>query len=312
MGQLSKHTREKVERALRDRGSAYREVVNALELAGVVTTGKIYYVHSGTGASGNSGLTQYEPLATIDQAINKCTANKGDIIFVMPGHAETISAAAGIDADVAGISIIGLGVGESRPVITFATAAAADVDIDAANILISNLVFKNDIDNQTAAIDVNAAGFVMEDCELLEGSSKQFLIGIDIAEDRCTIRRCYIKSVAAGANSAIKISAAKDRITIEDCEVFGDFADACIHNPTGTVATRLSIKNNILTNLQSGDHAIELVSACTGVIARNIVNSTLAGIATQTAIDPGACYTSENYGSDAADVSGVLNPAVDA
>lgn len=311
MPKLSKITRERLVRALKDQGSAYREVLNALE--GRLTTGNTYFVHSGTGSSGNSGLTQYEALATIDQAINKCTANKGDVILVMPGHAETVSAAGGIDADVAGITILGLGNGENRPVITFATSTAADIDIDAANIRIANLVFKNDIDDQAIVVDVNAAGFTLEDCEFLEGSAKQFLIGVDIGEDRCTIRRCYFKSVAAGANSAIKISAAKDRITIEDCEVFGDFADACIHNPTATVATRLSIRNNILTNLQSGDHAIELVSACTGVIFRNVVNSSLAAVGTKTSIDPGSCYCIENYGSDGVgDVSGVINPALDA
>ena len=79
------------------------------------------------------------------------------------------------------------------------------------------------------------------------------------------------------------------------------------------MATTLRIQNNILTNLQSGDHAIELVSACTGVIAYNVGNSTLAAAATRTAIDPGSCYCIENYGSDGVgDVNGVLNPAADA
>lgn len=276
-----------------------------------MTTGNIFFVHSGTGtnAAGN-GQNPDAPFATIDYAIGYCTANKGDRIIVMPGHAETVTG--DIDVDVAGISIIGLGVGESRPVVTFGTNTTAKVDVDAANCKIKNIVFKNDIDSQAVVVDVDGAGFEIEDCELLEGSSKQFLIGIDLAEDRATVRRCYIKSVAVGANAGIEISAAKDRITIEDCEIFGDFADAAIHNPTGTVATRLNIRRNDLTNLQSGDHAIELVSACTGVISRNVVNSTLAAVGSLTAIDPGSCYCNLNYGSDGVgDVSGLLNPVAD-
>lgn len=273
-------------------------------------SGNIFFVDSGASASG-SGLSPEDPVTTWDAAIGLCTANNGDVIVILEGHAE--STAVDVDMDVAGVTVIGLGSGENRPVITF-TGAGAKVDVDAANCRIANLVLKNDVASQTAVIDVDGAGTVLEDLELLEGTAKQFLVGIDLAEDRCTVRRCYVKSVGTdqGCNSGIKISAAKDRITIEDCEIFGDFADAAVHNPTGTVATRLSIRRNQLTNLQSGDHAIELVSACTGVIAFNVVNSTLAAAATRTAIDPGSCYCVENYGSDGVgDVSGVLNPAAD-
>jgi hypothetical protein len=284
----------------------------ARTLNSLVTTGKILYVHYGTGKDGaGAGLFPEAPFKTIDYAIGQCTANKGDVIIAMPGHAESV--AADIDVDVAGITIIGAGVGESRPVVTFITETAAKIDVDAANCRIANLVLKNDIDSQVVVVDVDGAGTVLEDLELLEGSSKQFLIGIDIAADRTVVRRCYIKSVAVGANSGIKISAANDRISLVENEVFGDFADACIHNPTSAVATRLNISKNVLTNLQTGDHAIELVSACTGVINFNIGNSTLAAAGTRTAIDPGSCYCCENYGSDAVgDVNGVLNPAADA
>lgn len=276
------------------------------------TTGNIFFVDSGASASG-SGLSPEDPKTTIDAAIGLCTANNGDVIFVMEGHAETLAAdASDIAADVAGISIIGLGVGETRPVITF-THADATVAISAANVRVKNLVFKNGVASQAAVVTISAAGAIVEDCDFLEGASTQYLVGVIAGEDRNVVQRCYFKSVTAGANSAIKISAAKDRITLLDNEVFGDFADACIHNPTSAVATRLSIRNNILTNLQSGDHAIELVSACTGVIARNVVNSTLAAVGSKTAIDPGSCYCVENYGSDGVgDVSGVINPALDA
>lgn len=274
--------------------------------------GDVYYVHH-SGSDTYAGRTPQQPLATIDAAIGKCTASQGDTIIVLEGHAESVSG--DIDVDVAGISIIGLGVGEARPVVTFITNTTAKIDLDAANCLISNLVLKNDIASQAIVIDIDGAGAVIEECELLEGSSKQFLIGIDIGATaaRCVVRGCYVKSVAAGANSGIKLSGAVDRPTIEDNRVWGDFADACIHNPTSAVATNCMIRNNVLTNHQSGDHAIELVSACTGVIARNIVNSTLAAVGTKGAIDPGSCYCVENYGSDGVgDVSGVINPAADA
>lgn len=277
------------------------------------TTGARFWVHSSGTDADSAGNSPDNPFASIDYAIGKTTANKNDVIYVMPGHAETLAAdASDIAADVAGISIMGLGNGENRPIITF-THTGATVAISAANVTVKNLVFKNDVDSQVTVVTVTGAGATVENCDFLEGSSKQYLIGIDLGEDRATVKGCYFKSVAAGANSAIKVSAAKDRISIIDNEAFGDFADACIHNPTSAVATRLRISGNTLTNLQSGDHAIELVSACTGVIARNIVNSTLAAVGSKTAIDPGSCYCVENYGSDGVgDVSGVINPAADA
>lgn len=289
---------------------ARKEIEDAID--SIAPVGKKFYVCNRTGAGGsdsNPGTTINAPMATIAAAIALCTASQGDVVIVLPGHAESF--AVDLDINTAGIRILGAGIAENRPILTF-TATGAKIDIDSANVRVGNLVLKNDIDSQTVVIDVDGAGVILEDLELLEGSSKQFLVGIDLGADRPTVRRCYIKSVAAGANSGIKISAAIDRPTIEDNEVFGDFADAALHNPTSAVATRCSIRRNQLTNLQSGDHAIELVSACTGVIAYNVVNSSLAAAATKTAIDPGACYCIENYGHDAADdTSGVLNPVAD-
>ena len=85
------------------------------------TTGNIWFVDSGA-ASGGNGLSPEGAVLTIDAAINLATAANGDIIVVMEGHAETIAGAAGVAQDVAGLTIVGLGRGRNRPVITFATA----------------------------------------------------------------------------------------------------------------------------------------------------------------------------------------------
>ena len=44
--------------------------------------GTCFYVNSNSGADTNDGLTWDTALATIDAAVNKCTASSGDIIFV--------------------------------------------------------------------------------------------------------------------------------------------------------------------------------------------------------------------------------------
>jgi hypothetical protein len=73
------------------------------------------------GSDGNRG-TYDAPFSTLAGALTACTAGRGDIIFVKPGHAETISSASILSLNVAGVAIVGLGSGSNRPTLTFTTA----------------------------------------------------------------------------------------------------------------------------------------------------------------------------------------------
>ena len=108
----------------------------------LLTMGNIYHVDSGatTANDGNAATNPKQPAATIDGAVGKCTANNGDVILVHPGHAETFSAAAGITFDVAGVTVIGMGVGGSRPTITLDTATTGDINVSAADVQIHNII----------------------------------------------------------------------------------------------------------------------------------------------------------------------------
>src|SRR5665647_1889483 len=83
-----------------------------------------------TASNGNEG-TFLAPLSTITYALSRCTASRGDIIYVRPGHAETISAAAGLALNKAGVAIVGLGHGSARPTITLGTANTASITVAA-------------------------------------------------------------------------------------------------------------------------------------------------------------------------------------
>jgi len=271
----------------------------------------VYWVDSIHGSNGNSGTEKY-PFATIDYAIGRCTANQGDIIFVAPGHAETIIAATGMVADIAGISIIGQGNEVNRPHITFATDTAASVVISANDVRISNMMFTCNIASQVTMLDCNAKRTIIDNCYFTEGTA-QGLTFIDInggganACDGIKVDHCTFNAPTAGANAAIELGEVADSIIISNCEAFGDFADAAIHNPTGKVLTNLTIKDCILSNLQTGDHAIELVSACTGIAARNF----LYADAFATAFDPGSLKCFECYSVSSVDKNARLNPVVE-
>ena len=75
--------------------------------------GDIWFVDSTASAASDTagfGKNPDAPTATIDYAVGLATASKGDVIYVMPGHNETIAAATSLVIDKIGLSIIGLGV----------------------------------------------------------------------------------------------------------------------------------------------------------------------------------------------------------
>ena len=93
------------------------------------------------GADLAGGGTFQRPFRTLDFAINQCTASRGDVIFVMPGHAETYSDATSLNMDIAGVSVIGMGSGSLRPTFTLDTANTATIPVSADNIMFYNCKF---------------------------------------------------------------------------------------------------------------------------------------------------------------------------
>lgn len=277
----------------------------------LVTTGDIYYVCSVGGSADHSGTSPNYPLATIDAAINKCTANKGDVIYVMASHVETISAVAAITCDIEGISIIGLGNGDNRGTITLDTATTTDVSITADNVTIKNLLFVCGLDAVTDIIDIDTAVYTtIDNCYFqMSDASYQAVTAIDI-NGGCTftkISNCEFKATTAGANEAIHVAddaGTPDRVKILNNIIEGDFTNACIYS--AGVCTYLTISGNQLTNSQTGDHVIELTAAATGIIS---YNNGYCDMTQATGIDPGSCKCIQNFTVDTIDVSAILTPA---
>jgi len=155
-------------------------------------SGNVYFVgktpEGQAGSNGYSG-TYNHPFATIDFAIGKCLANHGDIIFVKAGHTETLSAAGAITADVAGISIIGLGSGADRPTLTFGTLTSASFAISAASVTIENIIGKSALDALANPFNVTGS-----DCWLdLEWQDASATVEAERAVLATTVSRLFIK-----------------------------------------------------------------------------------------------------------------------
>jgi len=238
-----------------------------------ITTGDRWFVHSGTGTDGvGYGTHPDSPLATIDYAIGLATASQGDIIYVMPGHAENIAAAGGFDCDKIGLTIQGLGVGNNRPTITF-TATTSDVDIDAASTTIKNLRFVGGVDNWAVCIDVNAAYFEMTDCEFVTATATVCYNFINLATtvDNFIFRRCVFRqpvdpdATDNGANTGCFYIVDSENILIEDCEFYGEFESSIFNNrAAGTACKNLWIRRCFGEQALAGADVITLVTGATG------------------------------------------------
>lgn len=235
--------------------------------------GNIFWVDSGSGSNNNDG-THVRPYSTLDFAVGKCTANNGDVIIVKAGHTETVTAAGGLDLDVAGITIMGLGNGSDRPTVNFTTAVGADMDVDADNITISNFLFTGGIDALTGPIDINAADFTMLDCETKDvtGQATDFIVA-DANANRLMIDGwTHRGAAAAGGASALQIVGG-DGATVRNFFIDGNFDTAAIENVT-TAATNLTINGgangSYIRNRNSADVCFTAVATTTGNVGPNI------------------------------------------
>jgi hypothetical protein len=273
----------------------------------VQSTGNIWFVDSGClNAASATGRSPDYAVATIDAAINLCTANNGDIIVVMEGHAESVIAANGIALDVLGVTIIGLGRGRSRPVITFTTALGASFDISAASNHVENLVFVCNFDDQTAMVNVTAADVTIRNCEFqMSDATYDAEIGVKVSDagDRVCIEDCKFHGTGNTAVVAGAISfGAADNSVIRRNIITGYFGTTgCILN--AAAAVNVVISNNVLLN-RSADANNLLINLHASTVA--FIDQNRGGMIDSTGPTPvvaAASFVGQNYFSTAAGVS---------
>ena len=265
------------------------------------TTGRFVFVHSGTGTdAGGYGASPKAPVATIDYAVSLCTASKGDVIVVMPGHVEDLGDSETIDLDVIGITVVGQGVGSLRPRIDF-NHADAGVDIGANDVTIRNLVFRPSVTVVAKAIDVETGvtGAVIENCEFAVGEAgdgtDEFVIAVELVSGNhdTVIKDSIFRTHAAcdGCTAAIKLTAASSRVRIADNIMVGNWSTAAVDD--GAACTAILIENNRI-KVKDGEPGIELAATTTGIIRNNSIETT--GLAdADTAIVAADCSWFRNY-----------------
>lgn len=240
---------------------------------------------SGAGATTGHGRTPHRPFSTLAYAFSSDLVGSGDVVYVMPGHAETVDAAGDITMDIAGVTVVGLGEGSSRPTFTFSTDTAATWLITAANVKVKNvLITATGTIDVVNAITVSAADVVLEDVEVREpASTTQFVDPLIVTTGgaRCKIRRYVCRSHASGdaIQSGVLVDAAVDGVEIDDAVLDGLFATGNIESTAAT--TNTIIRRPVLRQRHASQAAaVNLHASNTGFVidaAARVTLSTAAG-----------------------------------
>lgn len=298
--------------------------------------GRIWWVSNNTtgllkgqrGGSDQNKGTFDSPFASLAGAFTAVSAdtgsNRGDIVFVKPGHAETVSSATALALNVAGVAIVGLGVGTNRPKFTLDTANTSTIGVSVANVSIQNCQFVANFLSIAACFTLTTAkGFTVQNCAFADTSSVLNFLNI-------------VKSTGA-ANTI-------DMLAVADCTWNGlgttsvnsfiltanDIDSAIIQRNviklarTATAAILLTVSAGVLTNLDCGNNrCMSGQTATTGGCLINVGGTTSSGfyynnytqvgaaggdVTVTTTVGLGAF---NNYHTDATGASGFLIPTAD-
>ncbi len=242
--------------------------------------GDVWFVDSAAanaGVTNRHGRTPHAPFATVAYAFSSNLVGSGDVVYVMPGHAETIAAAGGITMDDAGVRVVGLGRGASRPTFTWATDTAATWLITAASVTVENVLCTcTGTLDFVAGIIVTGADCTLTDVEFRESAAtSQFVdaIGVGTGGARARLVRPKVFGAAGDASqSGIQVTAAVAEVVIVEPWVVGTFAAGCIETTAANL--NMVIKSSVTRNLHATqDGGIVLNSGTTGQVINPVTQS---------------------------------------
>lgn len=279
------------------------------------STGKFLFVHSVTGSASNNGLDKDHPMATLAQALALCTASKGDVVLLMPGHAETVSVTI---TPIAGVSIIGLGVGRNRAVFTASTGAINTFTMSADDVLLRNFVIVGAASGNTGLITISGNNQSYIEMELQGGVTPTTLVTATAGGNNCVWQNCRIRSAAGTAIiwTATATGICADWLMLNNYVHGSSVRDidtaviACSKKSfTGLIVQGMTIigvvTNNSVFDFNSSTGAVDgILSDCRmGWVA----DGTFANI-----IDAGGMLSVQNYGTDIVTAKGTAWPATTA
>lgn len=248
---------------------------------GNIGTGKTFYCDTGVNIEG-AGLTMDSAKDTLDEAINLCTANRGDRIYVAQGSREdgVVTTAAMWTADVDGITIIGLGQGSLTATYDFNFTSNTCI-VSGNNVTIHNLRLQPSISAVTIGMNVTGSYVNVNNCDFgyPEAAADEFADALYVGTSTGVIvENNFFDAGAQACTSAVNFDAATGLI-IRNNRFYGDCSDAIIWNAV-MLSEDILIEDNIGWN---GDTAalnnqpfFELMATTVGISRRNYIATNLA------------------------------------
>jgi hypothetical protein len=309
-------------------GFTHGVVIRGMPLS-VNHPGKVFWVYNGTallpgqrgGSNGNKG-TFDSPFATVDYAVSQCVANRGDIVMVKPGHAETFAAADGFDIDVAGVAVVGLGSGTLKPTFTL-SATTSDVNISAANCSLVNVRFVPGTSDVVRAIQVTAANATISAVTVLDaGATNEILTVIkatgttDNEADGLWVEACRAYGTSTAILEFLEFNAHINGLVFKDNIIIneGTAAGVAIAGATGKNLLNAYIGYNKTSNkATAGNLFIDSDStASTGIAENNLIGHADVTTTHDNGLTGMGFRLFNNLSTSTASVSGFVLPAIDA
>jgi hypothetical protein len=269
---------------------------------------------AGTDAAGY-GYNPDAPLATLDAAFTYAAA--GDKVYVAPWHVENITTAIGVEANVAGVTVEGVRMGNLMPTFTM-TAAAGSITVSAANVTLRNLKLVAEFTNGCAAaltIPVTGAGCTLDGIVCRDTTNaKEWLLHVTVAAlvTDLTIKNCSFVGLIGGTmTNSILFAGASTNTIIEDNYIFVDSSDDVIDHLAGA-SINLVVRRNVIINhdADAAGYCLRYKSDGTGVAHHNLMG--YREVNAEIGIGAGAWWF-ENYATNTIGTSsGVLDPAAGA
>lgn len=279
--------------------------------------------NSATGADGNPG-TFNKPCSTLAGALLKCLAGRGDIIFVKPGHAETISSATALNLNVSGVAVVGLGSQFLRPTFTLDTATTSTITVSADDVSIQNCRFIGNFGAIASLFTLTTAkGFTLQNCWIADTSSSLGFLSVittsstDNANNYLSVigNKVYL-SATSGVVNFISFLGSQFGVSVvgNDYRSATTNAGAVFPIATGKLVTALTMTNNLFNVVNAAGTATAYLITTNGTTNSGFIDGNMDHALPTSPLlvtaSSGFVY-GLNYHSNTADLQGYLVPGAD-
>ena len=282
--------------------------------------GNVYYVIPSTDASYVDFVKNYDKKysdssslvqTTLSGAMSASVASRHDVIYLAPGYSETVTSA--LTFSKADVSLIGLGEGNQRAVIT-GNGTIDAITLTGAGVRIENIKFAAPgTDDQTADINVAAAGCVIRNTHHIgsqTSKNKTDIITVASGGDDLLVDGVRAYNTVVDCVSFLSLEAAVARAEVKNCYVAGTFSTGALMDEA--TATLAYIHHNVFKNTKAATAVVTFTTGnSTGVMSHNFCSGRHTTIASNVVAGTGMDFH-ENYVVEEAALNGLYIPAQDA